>query len=368
VARHEGYGSGRLRGGVLAKFALATLVLLAACAPTLQPMGPPIAIARLTDDAIIAADGVALPLRRWMPADGPPKAVVLALHGFNDYSNAFDAPGRWFADRGIAVYAYDQRGFGRATRPGIWPGTETLVADLETAAAAVRSRHRGVPFFVLGESMGGAVVMTALAGRMAAGPLPARPAETTPVGAVVPLAVRTAPATALADGIILSAPAVWGAETMPVLHRAALWLTRNTVPWLSVTAPRELNIWPSDNIEMLRALGRDPLVIKATRIDAIAGLTDLMGRALAAVDDIDALPTLVMYGLNEQVIPKRPIADALARLPRAHNTVAVYDTGWHMLLRDLKAETVLRDVAAWIAEPGTRLPSGADRRPWPGGS
>ncbi len=358
MARHDRerrHRTGRAAAAVL-------LLVLAACAPTFQPMGPPVAVARLTEDAIVASDGVALPLRRWMP-DGPPRAVILALHGFNDYSNAFDAPGRWFAARGIAVYAYDQRGFGRAPRSGIWAGADTMVADFEAAAAGVRARHRGVPFYVLGESMGGAVIMTALAGTP--GPAP-RPPDLQTAGAVTPLSGRAGTGGVAVDGVILSAPAVWATGTMPVLHRAALWVTRNTVPWLALTAPRELNIWPSDNIEMLRALGRDPLVIKATRVDAVAGLTELMNRAFDAAGRLDGPPTLVMYGLNEQVIPKRPIAEVLSRLPRAMNRVAVYDTGWHMLLRDLNAERVLTDVAAWIDDPAAPLPSGADGRGWPG--
>ena len=69
-----------------------------------------------------------LPLRRWLP-EGKPRAVVLALHGFNDYSNAFADAGPVFAAHGIALYAYDQRGFGAAPAPGRWPGSRRLVDD-----------------------------------------------------------------------------------------------------------------------------------------------------------------------------------------------------------------------------------------------
>ena len=40
---------------------------------------------QLLADRMIMNDGAALPLRQWQPA-GEPKAVILALHGFNDYS------------------------------------------------------------------------------------------------------------------------------------------------------------------------------------------------------------------------------------------------------------------------------------------
>jgi acylglycerol lipase len=325
---------------------LMALMILAGCAAVRQPMGLAIGEPALTASAYIAPDGENLPLRVWLPEpDRPVRAVILALHGFNDYSNAFDGPGRFFAEQGIATYAYDQRGFGATARPGIWPTADTLIADLHAAAALVRVRHPGLPFYLLGESMGGAVILTALA-------------EPTPPG-LPPLHP---------DGAILSAPAVWGRDSLPALYRATLWLGVNTVPWLTLTAPRELNIHPSDNIEMLRALGRDRLVIKGTRVDAVAGLVNLMSRASEAVGALRT-PALVLYGRNEEIIPKKPIDKALAALPRhplpggGRVTVAIYENGYHMLMRDLQADIVLNDIVYWIDQPAAPLPSGADQRP-----
>ena len=316
--------------------ALGLALLAAGCAPTLQPMGPRIGPPAITDQAFRAADGTLLPMKRWLP-EAAPTAVILALHGFNDYSNAFDAAGRYWAQHGVATYAYDQRGFGRSGRPGIWPGTETMVADLLDAAAALRVLHPDRPLYLLGESMGGAVIMAALAGR------------DLPPGV---------------DGAILSAPAVWSRDTMPFYQRWALFAAGWTVPWMELRPPRNLNIRPSDNIEMLRALGRDPLVIKSTRVDAVRGLTDLMDTAMESAAAF-GVPSLVLYGANEQVIPKVPREKAMARFPTAPAPdagprLALYDDGWHMLLRDLQAEVVWRDVLAWIGDRAAPLPSGAD--------
>ena len=93
------------------------LVTLSACAPTLMVPGPVVEKAWLTSDSFITADGARLPLRKWMPETGQPKAIILALHGFNDYSNFFDEPGLFLSRRGIGSYAYDQRVFGRAPHP-----------------------------------------------------------------------------------------------------------------------------------------------------------------------------------------------------------------------------------------------------------
>ncbi|MBF0166808.1 MAG: alpha/beta hydrolase [Alphaproteobacteria bacterium] len=293
---------------------MALLSLFAsACTAHVEPPRPP-----LGPDALIMEDAAHLPLRRWFP-DEPPFAVVLALHGFNDYSKAFEGPGSWLASRGVAVYAYDQRGFGQAPHPGRWAGSQAMVQDLREVARLIQARHPSLPLFLLGDSMGGAVVLAALASND-------------------PPACKAA---------ILIAPAVWGRETMIWPQRAALWLSAHTLPFLKVSG-RGLNRKPSDNIEMLRALGRDPLVIKETRIDAIAGLTDLMDTALASAP-LQKGPLLLLYGGREEIIPNEATERFLKGLPHPDiQQVRRYENGYHMLLRDLDPEKPLRDLLGYI--------------------
>ncbi|MDA8232079.1 MAG: lysophospholipase [Magnetospirillum sp.] len=335
----RGRGGGNLpaMSGMSLRSLLAGLVpmlmtlLLAACAAQFHVPGAPVVAPQFDTDHWEAPDGASLPMREWLPA-GPPKAVVLALHGMNDYSNAFDDPGRALAAKGIAVYAYDQRGFGKGPYPGYWSSTRAMAEDLRVAARLVAARHPGVPLFLLGESMGGAVVMVAVA----EGPLPG------------------------VKGVILSAPAVWGRESMGVVQRAALWLAYEVAPGWELTG-RGLHIKASDNIPMLRKLAKDPLVIKATRVDTIKGLVDLMDAAAASAPSV-RLPFLLLYGEKDEIIPADAMWTAIDALPKNGTTrrIALYPKGYHMLLRDLEARTVIDDVAAWIADPGRPLPSGAD--------
>jgi alpha-beta hydrolase superfamily lysophospholipase len=249
--------------------------------------------------------------------------VVLALHGFNDYSKSFEAPAAAWRDSGIAVYAYDQRGFGAAPNHGLWPGVAAMTGDLVSASRLLRARHPGAPLYLLGESMGASVILAAYAGAE-------RPD---------------------ADGVVLSAPAVWARRFMPAYQRAALWLGAHSFPWLKVTG-QGLKIRASDNKEMLRALGRDPLVIKGSRIDALYGLTNLMDAALAAAPRLD-VRALILYGRAEQLIPESARRAVLAALPKGGAWRNVeYESGFHMLLRDLNADIVLRDIAAWVTRTG----------------
>ena len=315
-------------------FTLFLFLLVQACAPVLKPMGPPLGEPSLAENALIARDGAFLPVQRWLPERIEPRAIILALHGFNDYANAVDMPASFWAKNGIATYAYDQRGFGGAPNRGYWAGTRTMTADLRDAVQAIRQRHSGTPLFLLGVSMGGAVTMAALG----EGPVTGT------------------------NGAILIAPAVWGRRHMNALQRGTLWFLSNTVPMMKLTG-EGLQIKPSDNIEMLRALSRDRKIIRETRVDAIKGLVDLMDDAFAASPRLGRTPIFVAYGLRDEIVPKKPTTEFMQRMPRAEGTVrAFYGTGYHMLLRDKGAETLWRDIAAWIAAPLKPLPSGADKQ------
>ena len=112
--------------------------------------------ASLGADRILGRDGAALPLERWMP-EGAPRAIVLGIHGFNDYSHAFAQPGAMLARQGIATFAYDQRGFGRAPDRGRWAGTDAMTKDLEEVTELVHARYPDTPVYLMGLSMGCAV-------------------------------------------------------------------------------------------------------------------------------------------------------------------------------------------------------------------
>jgi alpha-beta hydrolase superfamily lysophospholipase len=317
------------------------LLLLPACAPRLQEIGPPVDRPALTDDAIHTADGADLFLRKWLPWEGPaqdrPKAVILALHGFNDHSGGLALPGHGLARRGYAVYAYDQRGFGKDPEAGIWAGSDQMIADLKTATRLLHAKYPDRPLYLLGESMGAAVIMAA---------------EMTP----------DPPQSA---GIILESPAIWGWQTQSDFNRTVLDLAAHAVPWMTVV-PTGLRLKASDNRRALVALARDPLVIKETRVDSAYGLVELMTRAYDAIPKLGHPRYLVLVGGNEAILNKGAVKSGLAQLPDLppdQGRLARYPKAYHLMLRDWDAPKIYDDVAGWIEHPEAPLPSGADARP-----
>jgi acylglycerol lipase len=312
---------------------LTLALLLSACAtPRLRPETPP--PPTVTDGVFTMADGARLPYREWLPK-GNPAIVVLAFHGIGDSRDAWERPAPILAGDGIAVIAPDQRGFGATPGRGYWPGTEHMLEDARVMALDVRDRYPAARLYLMGESMGAAMLMA-----LAASPL------APPV-----------------DGYVFSSPAVWGRREMNLLLRSTLWLADETVPGMTLTG-RGAGVVPTDDDAAWARLSTDPLTLRITRVSALEGLVDLMDRALAAAGHIDG-PALFLYGGHDELVPKRAMASAWrAEMASGDDRAAYafYPGGYHLLERDHEGAMVTGDIAAWLKDPAAALPSGAEAR------
>ena len=303
--------------------------MLAACAPTVIPAGESVRAPILSHDKYVAADGTALPLAVWNAENGPPKAVILGLHGFSDYRNAFEEPAAIWARDGITTYSFDQRGFGGSPTRGRWAGTDALVDDAKAVAMLLRQKYPDVPLYIAGESMGGAVAMVAAD----------RGLET--------------------DGLVLLAPAVRSRASFGPVVSGALSFFVHIIPWFP-DGPSSIDYQPTDNPKTLDKLRKDPMMIRAARFDLGYGLLDLMDAAVAAAPRLHA-PYIMLHGVGDKIVPAGPVRSVIAVLPKRDDSrLAFYKNGFHLLLRDKNGPKVAADVAAWIGDHEATLPSGAD--------
>lgn len=326
----------------------------AACAPLQQGalQLPRPTDASFSENWFTSFDGARLGLDVWRPepasftAFGPsvevagdetaPETVIIAVHGMNDYAGAFKAAGAWWQEQGVTVYAYDQRGFGRSPRSGIWPEHEVMRRDLKTAVAVARDLHPEARIAVVGESMGASVAITAFAD-------------------------EDAPKV---DALILSGPGLRGWSALPWYYSVSLWASAHVRPGWVVVPPKGVRITPTDNNEKLREMWVDPLVQKSNRIDSVYGVVSIMEEADTKISGLPKhIPTLLLYGAKDEVIPPNGVERAAKKLPE-HVRTAYYNDGYHMLMNDLQAKTVWADVLAFVGDPTRALPSRAPSLPW----
>lgn len=304
---------------ILSRVLLAGLTLAVVGASMVKPKrrATPRSGAVFLDGArLTVSDGVVLPAMRW-PAKEGPRAVVLALHGYGDYRRSFRLVGPWFADRGIELIAYDQRGFGETGSRGIWPGAGELIQDFGDAVAAVGATFPDCPIYVLGESMGAAIALAGLASGEVLG----------------------------VDKLIVAAPGVRGDLPLQQVHDSVLRLAALALPWLAVELRRGGRPW-LDPSEAAR-LADDPLILRELSVGTYEGLVDLATMASSAARG-SLPPTLLLYGELDGTIPRRAIDDLARSLDDERDEVRYYPDRHHLLLHEADVEELFQDCLKWL--------------------
>lgn len=103
---------------------------------------------------------------RWMP-EGQPKMVVQIIHGIAEYVERYDDFAQYLNKQGILVVAEDHMGHGKSmetgTRGYFAGGWFTAVADTCRLMELTRAEYPGIPYVLLGHSMGSFLTRTILA-------------------------------------------------------------------------------------------------------------------------------------------------------------------------------------------------------------
>lgn len=117
-----------------------------------------------TKDADKTTGGDA-PCLSWVDPNVKPWAAMLCIHGLGLANDAYTGFGKHMASLGVATYAIDVRGFGSWMRAEGHQQVDfkACLQDVQGALKAIRRANPGLPVFLLGESMGGAIALQATA-------------------------------------------------------------------------------------------------------------------------------------------------------------------------------------------------------------
>jgi len=261
--------------------------------------------------------GLPLFYQAWLPAAGQPRAVLVNLHGLGDHSGLYPTLANYFPARGTALYAYDMRGNGRSPGQRAYlRGWHEYRDDLHAFLARVRDWEGDLPVFVLGNSLGGLVVL--------------EHALHYPAGM---------------DGVIAAAPPLGAIGVPPPLMALGRVMSR---------------IWPRFSLEVgmdLSGLARDPSVVEAVVADPLfhrRGTARLSTEVTSAIARVQAgapkfpVPLLILHGSDDRMVSPEGSRRFFARVHQPDREFREYPGAYHGLFADLNHQEVLEDVERWM--------------------
>ncbi len=113
----------------------------------------------------VSASGQELGCREWKP-EGEPKGVVQIVHGMAEHIDRYDGVAEAMTEAGYIVVGHNHMGHGAETPLrgyfGKKDGWQNLEADVQILREETEKKYPGIPYFLLGHSMGSFVVRTYL--------------------------------------------------------------------------------------------------------------------------------------------------------------------------------------------------------------
>ena len=263
------------------------------------------------------SDRIPLYYQAWLPTQARPRAVLVNLHGLGDHSGLYPNLASHFPARAVALYAFDMRGNGRSPGQRAYLGSwKEYRGDLEAFVGRVREWEPGLPLFLLGNSLGGLVVLDYVLHHS---------------GQV--------------DGVIAAAPVLGDVGVPPVLMALGRVMSR-VLPRFSLNVGMDLT-----------GLAREPSVVEAVLADPLfhrRGTARLSTEVTAAIDRVQHLagtlsvPLLILHGSADRMVPPDGSRTFFAKVRFPDREFREYPDAYHGLFADLGFEAVLGDLEGWI--------------------
>jgi len=271
-----------------------------------------------------AADGTDLLVRHW-PADeaeaggawaGAPWASVLLVHGLWEHSGRYEHVGDQLSAAGLETWAYDHRGMGGSGgRRGDIERWSQLHDDLAERLAVVRGASPGRPVVIYAHSLGGLI---------SAGYL---------------LTERPKP-----DLAVLSAPAL--GDAIPAWKRSLVGVAARVRPTFDIPADLDGSTLSRDP-SVAAKTADDPFCVKTNTARFAVAAFHEQERVLGAVSGGFGMPTLVLHGEADRLVPTEASA-VLATVPGVERRT--FPELRHELHNEPEGPAIVDDVIAWVRQ------------------
>ncbi|HJC00910.1 MAG TPA: alpha/beta hydrolase [Candidatus Flavonifractor merdavium] len=108
-----------------------------------------------------SSDGVHSVSAIWWRPEGNPRGVVQLVHGISEHMGRYDPFARFLAEHGFAVVGHDHLGHGKTAKDaseygwfGDQNGWKAVVKDVRALRQLAGEAYPGLPYFLMGHSMG----------------------------------------------------------------------------------------------------------------------------------------------------------------------------------------------------------------------
>lgn len=264
-----------------------------------------------------ASDGSRLALYDW-PVEGATRAVLL-VHGLGEHAGRYELLARWLNAQRVSVRAFDLYGHGHSSgargglaREGQLPEHLGEIA----AAMAAEPALAGRPLIVIGHSLGGLIVASAIRRGL--------------------LRPRLA---------VLSSPAL--AVRMASWQRAVVKVLPHLVPQLTLGNGLDPHMLSHDP-KVVADYVADPLV--HDRICARLGaFVALEGEAVRAEAASWSTPTLLLYAGDDRAVDPAGSRAFSARAPASVVKSRCYERMYHEIFNEPDRALVLNDLGTALA-------------------
>lgn len=247
-----------------------------------------------------------------------PRALMLLVHGQGEHIGRYEHVANFFNARGIAVWGYDQQGFGRsAGARGHARDVQDYLNDLKLFISIARERFPNTPLILYGHSMGGNVTLH--------------------------YTLRYAPSDL--KGIVATSPWVQLAFAPPAIKVWAGRLLRSLFPTLALSSGLDTRHLSTDP-EVVKAYNADPLV--HDKVSAAAGISLMeSARWIDGFSGGVPAPLLLMHS-GADAITSPAATHALSQRLAGPVTWKEWPGLYHEMHNEPAQQEVLRFIAEWI--------------------
>ncbi len=264
------------------------------------------------------SDGTRLFCRRWeIPA---PRAIGFLVHGLGEHSGRYEHLARKLNERGLEVWALDQRGHGRSggTR-GDCRSVAQLAGDLHLQLLEAHLHYPDLQRLMIGHSLGGLIALT--------------------YAAEHPEMLRA---------VAVSSPALGLAQDPPPVKRILAEGLSRILPKTQI--PNGVN--PADlcrDPQVVEAYRQDPFVHRVITARCAVAIRDSMKEAFRLGSRLQ-IPCLILQAGKDKVCDPSASLRFATEVGKTTVTFRRYDELYHEVFNEPERDRVIQDLCGWMDE------------------